>query len=71
MTKLEGATRHVASGTLLPVAALLGSILSLTVGTSFAKHLFPQVGAPGTVAFRVGFAALLLGAIWRRTRVAV
>ncbi len=54
--------------TLLPVAALVGSIVSLCVGTSFAKHLFPVLGAQGTVALRVGFAALILVAFWRPWR---
>lgn len=56
------------SGALLPIAALLGSIVSLAVGTSFAKHLFPLVGAQGTTAIRVGFSALILIAVWRPWR---
>lgn len=52
----------------LPVAAVLGAIVSLTVGSSFAKHLFPMVGAEGTSAVRVTFAAMLLLAIWRPWR---
>lgn len=54
---------------LMPVAAVLGSIVSLTVGTSFAKHLFPALGAQGTSAYRVGFAALILLAFWRPWRI--
>ena len=54
--------------TLLPVAALVGSMIALGVGTSFAKHLFPIVGAAGTTALRVGFSALVLLAIWRPWR---
>ncbi|HEY9898361.1 MAG TPA: DMT family transporter [Pantanalinema sp.] len=53
---------------LLPVAALIASILSLTLGTSFAKHLFPLIGAQGTTSFRVTFAAVILLAIWRPWR---
>lgn len=52
-----------------PVAALLGSIVSLCVGTSFAKTLFPQMGATGISAYRIGLAALLLVLVlrpWRR-----
>lgn len=56
---------------LLPVAAVLGAIVSLTVGSSFAKHLFPYVGAEGTSAVRVTFAALLLLAVWRPWRFAL
>jgi inner membrane transporter RhtA len=44
----------------LPYLALAGSITSFCVGTSFGKQLFPLVGAPGTVAYRVGFSALIL-----------
>lgn len=52
-----------------PVAALLGSLVSLCVGTSFAKTLFPQMGAEGISAYRIGLAALLLVLVlrpWRR-----
>ena len=50
---------------LVPVAALVASMVSLSVGTSFAKHLFATVGAEGTTALRVGLAALILVAVWR------
>lgn len=50
---------------LLPYAALLGAIVTLCVGTSLAKGLFPAVGAQGTSAYRVGFAALILVLVWR------
>ena len=52
----------------LPSLAVLGSVSALCLGTSFAKHLFPLVGAQGTTALRVGFSALLLLAIWRPWR---
>ena len=52
----------------LPSLAVLGSVTSLCLGTSFAKTLFPVVGAQGTTALRVGFSALLLLAIWRPWR---
>lgn len=60
--------RSPATTVLLPVAALLGSIVSLTIGASFAKHLFPVVGAAGATAYRVVFAAILLLAIRRPWR---
>ena len=47
----------------------MGSIVSLCVGTSFAKTLFPQMGATGISAYRIGLAALLLVLVlrpWRR-----
>lgn len=53
----------------VPYAALLGSILTFCLGTSFGKTLFPLVGAQGTTAYRVGFAALILMIVmrpWRR-----
>ncbi|UPG85096.1 EamA family transporter [Luteibacter aegosomatis] len=51
-----------------PALAVLGSIVSLSIGTSFAKRLFPLVGAEGTSALRVGFSALVLLALWRPWR---
>lgn len=54
-----------------PYLALLGSIASFCLGTSFAKRLFPLVGAPGTAAYRVGFSALILLAVFRPWRVSV
>ena len=53
---------------LLPIAAVLGSIISLTVGTSYGKQLFPVVGPGGTAAYRVVFAAVILLAFWRPWR---
>lgn len=61
-----GDTRRAAG--FLPVAALIGSIVSLVIGTSFAKRLFPVIGAEGTSAYRVTLAALLLLALWRPWR---
>lgn len=53
----------------LPLLAILGSVACLAIGTSFAKRLlFPLVGAQGTTAVRVGFAALLLLLFWRPWR---
>lgn len=53
---------------LLPYAALFGAIVTLCVGTSFAKTLFPLIGAQGVSAYRVGFAALILLLVWRPWR---
>ena len=34
----------------VPLLAVLGSVVALGIGTSFAKHLFPVVGSLGTTA---------------------
>ena len=52
----------------VPYVALLGAMLSLAFGTSFAKQMFPMVGAEGTAALRVGLAALMLLAVFRPWR---
>ena len=58
------------SGTfLLPVGALLLSIVSFQFGAILAKQLFPAIGAQGTTAVRLGLGALILWLIrrpWRR-----
>lgn len=61
-------TRLKQSATLLAVLALIGSMASLCIGTSFAKSLFAAVGAQGTTALRVSFSALILLAVWRPWR---
>ena len=48
--------------------ALLASLVSLAVGTSFAKSLFPALGAEGTTAYRIIFATLMLMAVFRPWR---
>lgn len=52
----------------IPFLAVLGAVTALGIGTSWAKQLFPLVGAQGTTAVRVGFAALLLLLLWRPWR---
>ena len=42
---------------------------SLTAGASFATQLFDRVGATGTTALRIGFAAALLLMFWKPWRV--
>jgi len=49
----------------LAVGALLISMVSYQCGASLAKHLFPQVGAQGATAYRLGLSALIL-LLWRR-----
>lgn len=53
---------------LIAIAAVLGSVFALAVGTSLAKQLFPVVGAQGTSALRVGFSALVLVLVFRPWR---
>jgi inner membrane transporter RhtA len=47
------------------VGVLLISMVSYQCGASLAKHLFPQVGAQGATAYRLGLSALML-LLWRR-----
>ncbi len=58
----------VSGSNFLPSLAVLTSIISLTVGTSFGKHLFAVVGPEGTSALRVILAALLMLVFWRPWR---
>lgn len=53
---------------LIPFAAVLGAVTALGLGTSWAKQLFPIVGAQGTTAVRVAFSAVLLLLLWRPWR---
>ena len=58
-------------GVLLPSLALLTSQVSVNLGAAIAKNLFPVIGVEGITAFRVGFAAILLMAIFRPWRSAL
>jgi inner membrane transporter RhtA len=52
----------------MPIAPLVLSMVSLCVGTSFAKALFPVAGSAGMTALRIGLSALLLAAVQRPWR---
>lgn len=60
--------RSPALVTWLPIAAMMGSILSLCVGSSFAKTLFSVAGPAGTTVIRLAVAAAILMAFWRPWR---
>ncbi|MBY0550457.1 MAG: DMT family transporter [Candidatus Obscuribacterales bacterium] len=49
----------------MPALAVVASIVSLTVGTSFGKSLFAEIGPQGTATMRVVFAAAILLTAWR------
>ncbi|MEH3048202.1 EamA family transporter [Sphingomonas adhaesiva] len=53
------------------LAALLVALVSVTCGASFAKGLFPIVGAEGAVAIRMLVGAVVLSAILRPWRLRV
>jgi len=61
--------KHGKHATTIAVLALTGSMASLCIGTSYAKHLFAALGAQGTTALRVTFAAIILLAVWRPWRI--
>jgi inner membrane transporter RhtA len=68
---IAGAHRSLSSPAVaaaMPYAALLAGMVSLAIGTSFAKQLFPVIGAEGTSALRVTLSALILIAVWRPWR---
>jgi inner membrane transporter RhtA len=58
-------SRSTAAPIAVAIGLLLISMVSYQCGASLAKHLFPQVGAQGATAYRLGFSALML-LIWRR-----
>jgi inner membrane transporter RhtA len=57
--------RSNAAQVALAVGVLLIAMVSYQCGASLAKHLFPQVGAQGATAYRLGLSALIL-LLWRR-----
>ncbi|EGF90985.1 hypothetical protein ABI_23980 [Asticcacaulis biprosthecium C19] len=48
-----------------PVPAVLIAIVSVQIGASLAKHLFPLIGAEGTTALRQAFSAIVLVALFQ------
>jgi len=68
MIDSNGATATRRGVALLPLAAILVAMLSVQGGASYAKRLFPLVGALGTTALRIGIAAILLAVVLRPWR---
>lgn len=56
------------SKTAIAILAVVLAMLTIQTGASFAKQLFPLIGAEGTTALRVGFAALVLLMVTRPWR---
>jgi inner membrane transporter RhtA len=56
---------QTASGRASSVSLVLGGIVSVQVGAAVATTLFDDLGATGTVMLRIGFAAIVLVAVWR------
>lgn len=52
-------------GKVFAVAMILGSMLSIQLGSAVAVSLFPVIGPAGAVFLRALIGALVLGAIWR------
>ena len=52
-------------GAIPPTGLLLLAIVSIQLGAAVATHLFPILGAEGTVAIRIIISALLLGLVAR------
>lgn len=65
VTALHMSPRSNAGQIALAVGTLLIAMVSYQCGASLAKHLFPQVGAQGATAYRLGLSALFL-LLWRR-----
>ena len=60
----RGLGRHT-FGAIPPPAMVLLGIVSVQLGSAWAKHLFSAVGSLGTVALRLFFAAAVLMLLWR------
>ena len=52
----------------LPLGALAVAMISVQIGAALVKGLFPAAGVAGATALRLGFASLMLVAVWRPWR---
>ncbi|HEU5442071.1 MAG TPA: EamA family transporter [Ktedonobacterales bacterium] len=59
------------AGSVPPSSLLLIGMITVQVGSALAKELFSTLGPAGVVFLRVGFAALVLLALWRPWRLAL
>lgn len=50
------------------IITLIGSMISISLGNSYAKGLFHELGAQGTTFYRLLFSAILLWVAWRPWR---
>jgi inner membrane transporter RhtA len=57
-----------AKALLIPILGLLAAMASFQLGASFAKRMFPMVGAPGAAALRILASAIMLGLVRRPWR---
>ena len=64
-TAVPMSSRSTVAPLALAIGALLISMVSYQCGASLAKHLFPQVGAQGATAYRLGLSALML-LLWKQ-----
>jgi inner membrane transporter RhtA len=64
-TAVPTSSRSTVAPLALAIGALLISMVSYQCGASLAKHLFPQVGAQGATAYRLGLSALML-LLWKQ-----
>jgi len=68
LTRAAAGQTRGGMGAIPPTLHVFLAIVSVQFGAGVAKHLFDRVGPTGTVAMRVGFAALVL-LLWWRPRV--
>ncbi len=52
----------------LPLGALAVAMISVQIGAALVKGLFPAAGVAGATTLRLGFASLILAAVWRPWR---
>lgn len=56
---------------LLPPGAVVLAMISITTGVSFARTLFPLIGASATTVLRLGLASIILAIIMRIWRIRI